>query len=293
MPGPTTNPVSGAHFQKPPVLTQDEPWAAHARHWNRLGPPLRPVAEDVQRLHSAWASSADSPIFPSRKIEILMLGVTPELADHRWAHEFQLSAVDASEAMIQGVWPGDTEQRRAYCGSWTNTPFADAAFDLIVSDCGLTPLALPEQVAALGQELRRLIRRDGRVVMRHFAQSANPLPMAQLVQLVESGKLRKFHELKLRLLLALAATLPAVRLGDAWEKFEQHFPDRARLAEQLGCSLEIIATIDAYRERDGSYAFPTLAELAQQFSGFTLKTGPDATYPLAECCPVFSLTPKP
>ncbi len=232
-------------------------------------------------------------MFPSRKIKVLLLGVTPELASHQWAQEFQLWAVDASEVMVNAVWPGDTDQRKALCGSWLNTSFADASFDLIVSDCGLTPLATPGQVADLGLELRRLIRRDGRVVMRHFAQSANPLPMAQLVQQVESGKLRNFHELKLRLLLALAATLPAVRLGDAWEKFEQHFPDRARLAEQLGCSLEIIATIDAYRERDGSYAFPTLAELAQQFSDFTLQTGPVATYPLAECCPVFTLTPKP
>ena len=222
-----------------------------------------------------------------------MLGVTPELASHRWAPKFQLWAVDASEVMVNAVWPGDTDQRKALRGSWLNIPFADASFDLIVSDCGLTPLAEPGQVAALGQELRRLIRLDGRVVMRHFAQSANPQPVAQLVQLVESGKLRNFHELKLRFLLALAAILPTVRLGDAWEKFQQHFPDRARLAEQLGCSLEIIATIDVYRERDGSYRFPTLAEVATQFSDFTLKTGPVATYPLAECCPVFTLTPKP
>ena len=275
------------------MLTLDEPWAAHARHWNRLGPPLRPVAEDVQRLHSAWASSTDSSMFPSRKIKVLLLGVTPELASHQWAHEFQLSAVDANEAMIQRVWPGDTEQRRAYCGSWLNIPLADASFDLIVSDCGLTPLAEPGQVAVLGQELRRLLRRDGRVVMRHFARPANATSLAQLVQLVESGKLQNFHELKLRFLLALAANLPAVPLHEAWVCFEQHFPDRAQLAEQLGCSLEIIATIDTYRGREGRYAFPTLAELAQQFRDFSLKAGPVATYPLAECCPVFSLTPKP
>lgn len=222
-----------------------------------------------------------------------MLGVTPELASHRWAPKFQLWAVDASEVMVNAVWPGDTDQRKALHGSWLNIPFADASFDLIVSDCGLTPLAEPGQVAALGQELRRLIRPDGRVVMRHFARSANPQPLAQLVQLAESGKLRNFHELKLRYLLALAAALPAVRLGDAWENFNRHFPNRSHLAERLGCALEVVSTIDAYRDRDACYAFPTLAELAQQFRGFTLKAGPVATYPLAECCPVFSLTPKP
>lgn len=287
------NPVEGANLQRPSEVTPDEPWAAYALHWGRLGPPLRPVAEDVQRLHAAWTSSVDPAILSSRKIDILMLGVTPELACHRWAHEFQLRAIDASEVMIKAVWPGDTDCRKAFCGSWMNTPFADASFDLILSDCGLTPLAAPGQVAALGRELSRLLRPDGRVVMRHFAQSANPKPVDQLFQLVESGTVPSFHELKLRLLLAMAAMTPAVRLGEAWECFKRQFPDRNQLAERLGCALEIISTIDAYRDQDARYAFPTLPELAQRFRDFSLSAGPSASYPLAEFCPVFSLTPRP
>ena len=275
------------------AATLDEPWAAHARNWSRLGAPLRPNAEDVKRLHAAWTHSLEPAILSSRKIDVLILGVTPELVSHRWAPKFQLCAVDASEAMIKEVWPGDTDGRKAFCGSWLNAPFVDNSFDLIVSDCGLTPLAAPGQVAAFGKELRRLIRNEGRIVMRHFAPPAHPIRVEQLVQLAESGALRNFHELKLRFLLALSATRPAVHLGDAWERFNRHFPDRGKLAERLDCPLETISTIDAYRNRDTRYAFPTLPELARQFRDFSLGSGPAATYPLGECCPVISLTPNP
>jgi hypothetical protein len=110
---------------------------------------------------------------------------------------------------------------------------------------------------------------------------------------VEAGEVHGFHELKLRLLMALEAQTPqhGVRLGDAWDRFAEWFPDRASLARQLACDIETIATIDAYRARDARYSFLSLEELAQAFAGFQLAPGPAGHYPFAECCPVFSLTP--
>ena len=267
-----------------------EPWAAHARHWHRLGPPLRPCAEDLQRLLAAWMQSLPGGV-PARRIEILSLGVTPEIAEFSWAEDSFLTAVDSSEVMIRAVWPGDGPRRKAVHCDWLEMPFDAGAFDLVVSDCGLAPLSASDQLPALGRELHRVLRADGRVAMRHLARPGVCEPVEAVVEAAASGGVAGFHELKLRLLMALADGPSGVRLGDAWECFQRRFPDRDGLAARLGCAVETVATIDAYRDRDARYVFPSATELRRAFSGFSLTPGPAGSYPFSECCPVFSLTP--
>ena len=107
---------------------------------------------------------------PGRCIEVLSLGVTPEVALFPWAKKVSLRAIDSSEEMIRTVWPGDGPERKAVLGDWLQTPFADGVFDLIVCDAGLTQLVGIASLTLLGREFRRLLRTDGRVVMRHFAR---------------------------------------------------------------------------------------------------------------------------
>lgn len=276
-----------------PDSLRREPWAAHARQWNRLGPPLRPCSEDLERLSAAWRRSLPGTALPAGRLEVLSLGVTPEIAEFPWAEDFFLTAVDASERMIRAVWPGDGPRRRAIQADWLALPFAGGDFGLVLSDCGLAPLSAPGQLGLLAAELRRVLRPDGRVVMRHLVRPSPPEPVEAVVLAADSGAIGGFHELKLRLLMALPAGACGVRLGDAWECFQRCFPDRQVLAERLKCSPDTIATVDAYRERDACYVFPTLAELAGIFSGFTLTPGPAGHYPFAAACPVFTLTPNP
>ena len=271
-----------------------EPWAVLAEQWSRLGPPLRPSLEDMQRLRQAWLDSLPEGR-PRRRVDILLLGVTPEVANFPWADEFHLTALDASAMMIRAVWPGDAPGRQAVLGDWLKMPFADASFDLVLCDCGLVVVADTGLFPTLGGELQRVLRPAGRVAMRHFSRPTQPESTAAIVQAVEAGTLRNFNELKLRLLLSLHGDRPGegVGLSDALECFERLFPDRAALAAKLGCPLPIIATIDAYRRRDARYTFPTLAEVAAAFTGFNLSLGPAGHYGLAECCPVFSLSSRP
>jgi SAM-dependent methyltransferase len=269
-----------------------EPWAMHAARWQKLGPPLRPCAEDLQRLQETWWRSLPASK-PPRGIDLLSLGVTPEVALFPWAKEVRVHAVDASAEMIRTVWPGDGPQRKAVLGDWLRTPFADATFDLIVCDAGLVQLVGSESVAVLGNELLRLLKEEGRVVMRHFARPVPAETEGSICAAVEAGQVQGFHELKLQLLMMLEAQTPlhGVRLGDAWNCFERLFPDRGSLAGRLAWDGETIATIDAYRGREARYSFLSLAELAEAFPAFRLVPGPAGHYPLAECCPVFSLTP--
>jgi SAM-dependent methyltransferase len=248
----------------------------------------------LQRLKETWVASLPAGI-PGRRIDVLMLGVTPELALFPWAEQTSLRAVDSSKEMIQSVWPGDGPDRKAVLGDWQQMPFADASFDLIVCDAGLLLLVEIASLIAVGGELRRLLRRDGRIVMRHFARTDGLETEQSVVAATEAGEMHNFHGLKLRLLMALDAQTPGqgVRLGDAWDCFERLFPDRESLARRLRCDLETVATIDAYRGRDGRYIFRSLAEVARVLNAFQLTQGPVGHYPFAEYCPVFSLTPIP
>ncbi|MDR3401135.1 MAG: class I SAM-dependent methyltransferase [Chthoniobacter sp.] len=276
----------------PPQPT-GELWSTFASAWNRLGPPLRPCPEDLQRLHQAWTQSLPGGI-PARHLEILSLGVTPEIALYPWAADIHLTAIDASEGMIRSVWPGDAPNRRAVRGNWLEMPFPDASFDLILTDTGLAQVASTGKLPAAARELRRVLRPDGRAAMRHFARPSPPESLDAIVHAASSGHLHNFHELKLRLLMAVEAenSGTAVRLADVYDRFQRLFPDRPLLARQLGCDLDIISTIDAYRERNTLYAFPSLAELAVVFDTFRLEPGPAGQYPAAGICPVFSLAPK-
>jgi SAM-dependent methyltransferase len=283
------NPVGNAVKEHERLI---EPWAAHATNWSRLASPLRPCPEDLQRLKETWATSLPAGI-PKRRIDVLMLGVTPELALYPWAEEISLHAVDSSEEMIRSVWPGDGPDRRAVLGDWQQMPFADASFDLVVCDAGLPLLVDLASLMAVGNEIRRLLKSNGRVVMRHFAPSPQMDTEGSLVAATEAGEIRNFHGLKLRLLIAMDAQTSGrgVRVGDVWDCFERLFPDREALARRLGCDLQTIATIDNYRGRDGRYIFRSLAELARVFDSFRMVEGPAGHYPFAEYCPVFSLTP--
>ena len=276
----------------PPLAT--EPWSLHASGWSQVGPPLRPSPEDLQRVQIAWADSLPGGI-PARRLDILSLGVTPETALFPWAPDFDLTAIDRNREMIRAVWPGDEPNRRAVAGNWLRMPFAKASFDLILSDFAFGMLVGADQLLGLAVELRRVLRPDGRVVTRHFARPAQPESVDAIAQAAGAAQMRNFHELKLRLLMAIESKTPetGVRLSEVHDCFQRLFPDRALLASRLGCDLRTVSTIDVYRGLDARYAFHSLAEVARAFHDFHLAKGPAGQYPSAELCPVFSLAPKP
>jgi SAM-dependent methyltransferase len=245
-------------------------------------------------MHQAWLQSLPAGI-PARRIDALTLGVTPELVQYPWTADVRLTAIDASEEMIQKVWPGDSPARQAVLGDWLAMPFEDASFDLILNDAGLLLMAGTEKLRAAAEELRRVLRPDGRVVLRHFARVSPAESPEAIVAAVEEGRLRNFHELKLRLLMAIEAGTAGngVRLAEAYEHFQRFFPDRAQLASRLGCDPRTVETIDAYLEREARYTFHSLDEMAQAFDAFTLQPGTAGHYPAAERCPVLVLTPSP
>lgn len=270
-----------------PPTSQGSRWEKLARHWRLLGPPFRATPEDARRIQAAWIETRPDP--PADRPEVLLLGVTPELAEFPWWAHHHLTALDRSEAMLASIWPGDNARRRAVHGEWLQAPFPEASFDLIVSDGGVVVMGVLEKAAALASECRRLLRPGGCVVVRHFAREESQPEVDALPGAVDRGEIRDFHVLKMRLLLALPsdARTAGVSLPLAHTTFDRLFPDRAALARWLGCSRETIDTIDAYAGM-GDYLFASRAELARAFGEFEVSAGPPAHYPLGACCPVFA-----
>lgn len=267
-------------------------WEKFARQWRLLGPPLRATKEDAERLYAVWRSSLPHGV-PEGRLEVLLLGVTPELTFFPWSADCTITALDTSEPMLRTVWPGDAPGRRGVQGDWLRAPFADGSFDLILNDGGIIGCDSRVKLATLGRECLRLLRPGGRVVIRHFVRPEPIEKPEAVVAAVAAGEIGNFHALKLRLLLALPlehdplmTSLPA-----GLRTFDRLFPDRAALAQQLGCSLETIGTVDAYAGM-GDYRFADLAELRVAFPDFEVRTGPPASYPLGACCQVFIFTPR-
>lgn len=243
-------------------------WPLHARQWARLGPPLRPTAEDMAVVAGQLRGSRG-----------LLLGVTPEVAALPWAGA--LLAVDRSQPMIREVWPGPAGAS-VVCADWRWLPLASGRFDLVVGDGCASVFAWPGEYRALGAEMRRVLVAGGRLVLRLFTSPEAREDVRDLAGDLRAGRVRNFHAFKWRLAMALQPSTEAgVRLGDIWDAWRSIRP-----AEEIDGA----DTIDAYRGSDVRYSFPTLAQhraaLGQGFSELACVTG---SYELAERCPTLIL----
>ena len=129
-------------------------------HWSRMGLPLRPLSPLPEHLGT---------LLPRPEAKVLNLGVTP---DH-YSVGGDLTALDWSAEMIEHVWPGDTDTRRAVQGDWRHMPFDDASFDAVTGDNCLAMLAFPDAVDQVLAEARRVLRPGGATVVKKPARRSN------------------------------------------------------------------------------------------------------------------------
>lgn len=273
-------------------MTAPSVWQKHALQWQRLGPPLRPSAEDLLALRQVVAQWVERK--EGRHLLAALLGVTLEVAHSPWPSGTRLVAVDQSDAMIRAVWPGrEVAHCFAVCADWRRLPLKDGACDIVVGDGCFNVLAYPDGYGALLEALCRALGADGRLVVRFFIRPDRAEPAEAVLADLEGGRIAGFHAFKLRLAMALHGNLAeGVCVGDVWRTWNGAIASPDRLADRLGWPREIVATIDAYRDSPTRYTFPTMAEaraaLAPRFRETACRV---PRYELGERCPTFVLAP--
>jgi hypothetical protein len=251
-------------------------WGDFHRRWSRLKPPLRANAEVI---------AAISAVVKDQPGCVLLLGVTPELADIGR----KTVAVDWSENMIAHVWPGDTDRRRAVLGDWLAMPLRRRRFSAVIGDGSLNCLAYGDY-PALFARLERLLAPGARLAVRVYATPAPCESIDSIRQDAMAGRIAGFHAFKWRLAMAIAAERrsPDVPVALIHRLFENQFADRRALGRAAGWDREEIDEIDAYACSETAYSFPTLGEFAAALPrSFRQPRFVDSgAYELAERCPI-------
>lgn len=219
-----------------------------------------------------------------------MLGATPELAGLPWPHGSTVVAVDRSPAMIQRIWPGYPESGQGgICGDWSRLPLPAHSCDLVLGDAPFTQLVYPAGYRKVARAVRDVLTLDGIATIRFFVKPEIAESPAQVLADLWAGRIGNFHAFKIRLSMAVQRN---VREGIALETIWSYWADAVNpreLADCLGWSPSVIATMDNYRGLAVRYTFPTLAELREVLQNDLRESIchiPD--YELGERCPMIT-----
>ena len=275
---------SGQTLTMDAVCTGPAPWTAFYRRWRFLEPPLRPDAE---------VCAAFREQLTSHTARVLLLGVTPELADMG----VRTVAVDRSESALGCIWPGSTAARHAMQGHWQHLPCGDGSVSGAIGDGSLNCVDYPEGYFRIYAELARVVRPGGPIVIRVYVTPRPCESTADVRQAVLTGSVRTVHALKWRLAMAICTerATPNVAVREILRVFNREFPDRGSLCRATGWTEDVVAQMDAYQGLPEVFSFPTseqlLASVPRDFARPRL--APAGTYELAERCPLLVMDVRP
>jgi len=266
-------------------------WQKHAHQWSFVRPPLRPSAEDIDMVGAAVAewTGINGQVNPS----VLVLGVTPELCRLPLNSGSRIIAADNSADMIRALWPGSIRPRdEAICSDWRSLPLAANSIHLVLGDGTFSMLPYPAGYAALCAELRRVLRSQGRCVIRCFTQLEKRETLEEVLADLDRGRIGNFHILKWRLAMAWQSDADAgVSVGEVWNIFHETWKDFDALAKRYAWPIEELRTIEVYRGMSTRYTFPTLAQYHDFFPthGFHVIKTIFPAYELGGRCPTLVL----
>jgi predicted dehydrogenase/SAM-dependent methyltransferase len=261
-------------------------WQSVPKQWKYFGPPLRPGPEDIKIMQeqvAAWVEQSSAGA-----CNVLLCGVTPEIANMHWPAGTRLWALEKSMAMIREVWPAsDSAGKVVVQGEWTCLPFAADSFDIVIGDGCLTSLKYPQQQLHFLEAVHAVLRSNGVMIARHFVQPDLPERPEMVFNDLREQRIGSFHAFKWRLAMSLQENASeGVRVDDIWRKW-----NAAKLT--TAWSSEAVNTIETYRGSDHRLTFSTLGELRAVHAGlFEEETSIVCGYELAERCPIAVYSPR-
>jgi SAM-dependent methyltransferase len=262
-------------------------WSSLARAYAMLGPPLRPSREDVRHMEctvAAWARSCYRT-----RIDALLLGVTPDIANMPWPDNTRLTALDSALPMVKAVWPASIPQKRwAACGSWQELPLATGSCDVVLGDGAINCVRYPVGCRSVLAEAARVLRDGGVVILRCYVQPAIHERPEDVVTSIFERPDPSFHHFKFRLLMAMQSS---TEQGIAVDDVYRFWADQRLIAEDVeahtGWDQASIGTIDMYRDSNTVHTFLNRAELEAQLTEFFEVISLAA--PHQETCPIYVL----
>jgi SAM-dependent methyltransferase len=264
-------------------------WGQHAQQWSRVGPPLKPSAEDADLtllgLQSVFAQHPNM-------CQVAILGVTPELVLLPWPDFVHLFAFDHSAEMIAQVWqPHPVVISSVHEADWRKFPLETGSIQAAVGDGSLNVLPHLQDYRAVLEELHRVMAPGAVLVIRCFIRPDKVETLPEVIAAVHASQVGSFHALKWRCAMSLADVPGAsVAVSDIHAAFETSFPSRLLLSEMTGWPEAQIDTIDAYKGAPTRYNFPTLQEMRDRCAPyFDVEDVRYAIYEMADRCPTLIL----
>lgn len=248
-------------------------WADRSRNWTQSRPPLRPNQEIIDYFISL--APADS--------NIVLLGVTTEITR---AYN-NVTAVEREPAMIDNVWLGNTETKRAILDNWLTVDLTANTFDAILGDGSLNMLSSPGQITAFIERAMPWLKPNGQLICRMFTRPDTPITMERLHAEAKNPTVN-FSALRRLIPMYIASqngSVVPVKL--IVNLFDQMFPDRTILP----WTPEEMSAMDPYYNSTASTWFPTRQEILDTIpKDLTARFVDVGTYDIADTCPMLIIT---
>ena len=268
-------------------------WKKYPKFWDYVGEPLRPSVKDINFLKKELLPRLES--ISSKLKQVVILGVTPELATLPWSKNTEIIAVDNSPDMIREVWPQKQVSRgKAVVGNWLELPLEDNSSDMILGDGCFVLLNYCDAYPKLLSEVFRVLKKDGLFAIRFFLSPSQSESVATVFEYLRTKSIGNFNIFKWRLAMALQESVEeGILMNNVWETWKKEISEPEKLLQDLNWPIEMLSTIDIYENSSNIYTFPTLYEVRNLFSAQFIELScyfPD--YELGERCPTMIFKAK-
>jgi hypothetical protein len=251
-------------------------WTRYLRHWELLGPPLRPHADVVAQVRALIGADGSKSLLLGSTVEYAALGPG-------------VIAVDASFSMISALWRSTDSSGLAIQSDWTNMPIGPRSIAHVLGDGSLNAVSTSVLTDVL-REVARVLEPEGSLIARVFCRPASAENADDISQDVQLGRAGSFHALKWRVAMA-ALRDPAssdIAVGAIRDAVVTQYPDRDALCQATGWNRAEVDTLDVYDGSSVVYNFPTEAAIFALLQRWfaTVEIIRCGNYPLAERCPI-------
>jgi SAM-dependent methyltransferase len=182
-------------------------WNTQVELIKAMGSPARPDHSDIACMRTMFRQRiAGWPA--SRRIKVLVLGVTPEIVGMDWPAGTVVTAVDRSEGMIEAFWLGDVPgQRRLVRADWMALPFEPDTFHFVFGDNVFNAMDYPQGYRDLADAVAKVTRPEGLLIVRVLCQAQPKEDCDEIVKRFRAGELTDYQPFRFRMMTASQASV--------------------------------------------------------------------------------------